>query len=650
MDQESLILSTCRGLCDSDNERNPDHWVLERGKHGFSGMYISALKTGTTHFISCQNGDINSGISPRNRVGLWHFDTQHISYLGVKFNDESAENTFKKYVRGLGYTYRSFKGYERLDYIPPEKGLLVFDLFAKDRGTFDIQVKASHEKSWPQVLVAKSYETSVSNREIKVNSEIASTVIHVDCDGDISIRVNGPYVDIRSENTKNMRISFSCDGSSPDNTDIKNSIEYHNSVKRFCEVETPDERFNKLFLWAKHDILELYTKTPIGNGFYAGIPKFSWFFGRDGEWISNAAIECGMDELAKDQLDLLYRFSKNGRIPHEIPLSNDGVIKSLNFKVGGSPINTQFMSIDSSPLWIILQFQLSTWTGIKPEMEKITKVYNFCKSCDRDNDGLIENRFTEGLIGWPESWAKNRDGICIEVNAWWLEAWRLYTSAIGKGKSEYDEALKTFTNMFYTHNGEIVTPPDSIDGDIRRMVKGAMQIVPGMYLNDSVIRKSLEWLSRDDMATAWGVRSLSIEDPAYDGNYHTGTIWPLMSGWMAISLYNNRMPERGFNMLMTFIRQAFYSLDPGRINETYHPEFMYPTGQFFQGWSSSIFIQAFLEGLLGIPRIPQGDNILTEINQNLPSTWNVVRIRRFKFRGKTLDLEITKSQVREIHD
>lgn len=648
MQEAEKIIGKCRVLNADDNERDMDHWIVERGTSKSDGFYSSAIKCGSTHMVLSQNGSIESWVSPRRRVGLWNFDTQHLSSLDIEVDGRNEKDTFVKYVRGYGYIYRQYENFERLDFISHGKAIMEMELRSETKSKFEIRLDILHETAWPQSNIADTYELNIKENCIEAKSNIASTLVYYRSDGKAEIIAESNKICIKSDSASTMGIYISCDGSSPEAKDLDDSVKYNEKPNGISKLTTPSFRINKLFKWAKHDLLELFTSSPIGNGFYAGIPQFSWFFGRDGEWMSMAAMECGMGELAKGHLDMLYSFSKKGRIPHEIPLSNGGSIVGRNFSIGDARISTQFMSIDSSPLWVICNYMLSGWTEEKLDRNRIGEVMEFCRSCDRDHDGLLENRFSEGLIGWPESWAQKRDGICVDVNAWWLEALRLFLTHEKKNMVDFDHSVESFRRIFYSDQEQNITVPDSVNGKEQRDIKGAMQIVPAMYFSDFSVKKSLEWLYKPDMVTEWGVRSVSNRDKFYDGGYHTGTVWPLMSGWMALALYNNSMHVEGFNIIETFTKLGFSSLDPGRINETYNSEFLYGEGQFFQGWSSSLFIQSLMEGMLGFKRVPAEGDPSISMNPHLPEGWNEIKLLDFPFRGKKYNISVNPENKIEV--
>ncbi|HLH85512.1 MAG TPA: amylo-alpha-1,6-glucosidase, partial [Thermoplasmataceae archaeon] len=367
-------------------------------------------------------------------------------------------------------------------------------------------------------------------------------------------------------------------------------------------------------------------------------PVFSWFFGRDGLWTGLAANMCGMGEYTRAHMETLLRHSENGRIPHEIGL---GTGNGQQYNVSDSMVDTKFMSIDSNLLWLLCNFSLRYYGYDSFPSAVVERVYEFSKGCDENNDLLLENSFSKGLIGWPETWAKYRDGACVDINALWIEVLRNY----GISKEYYESSRKKYLDTFF--NGTIFV--DSVNNGAKKVVKSSTLLVPAMFLDEESVRKTLLRLNDNAILTAWGVRSVASDDPMFDGGYHTGMVWPLMTGWFVFASYRQKMKESGFNQLLTFVNLAFASEDPGRINEVYDSSQPNPVGQFAQSWSSGMFIFSLLGGMLGM-RI-SGDppqNVKEVFDAALPEDWDKVYFKNFKWAGLTYDIEITSNGVHVI--
>ncbi len=627
-------MDACRKLRQKDNGRRIDAWIVEAGASTQTGHHLSLLKGRRSHLLTLQNGCIQTAPSGRFRSGFWEGGTQHVSSLEMTVDGLPSGGMFRKYVRRLHCTYRSYGAAERLDFVHFSSPMAC--IAVRSDGGHDIvfRLEISHKLMWPDGRTAPGYEFQSSGGSGYAKSELAETFFKVE-GGSISFGGNVATVLMPSCTESMLVISA---GPVDEGADLEGHRRYFGRVRRRCVLRTPDFAFNKAFLWAKHTLLEMYSESEKGNGFFAGFPEFSWFFGRDGEWMSQAAVECGLQEFAREHLATLRSASEGGRIPHEIPLgeAGEGV---YSFESGDIP--TKFLSIDSTPLWIMCQIQLSKWSGLPPPLEQLRESVEFCKACDRDGDGLVENRLMDGLIGWPESWAEKRDGACIDANAWWLEALKQYSALTGGEVELLEKARRNFLEKFLAGVDQGSEPADSVFGGRPRFVRSAMEVVPAMYEKGAPYSRLVEIASGGDMLTAWGTRSMSSLDPMYDRGYHTGQVWPLMTGWFAIAAFNCGYAAEGMKALGTFPLLSFNSPDPGRINEVYHSEYLHPMGQFAQGWSSSLFIQSVIEGLFGIrPAAGESGGPAVECSPSLPDGWNSMEIRSLECRGTLFDIRV----------
>lgn len=638
-------------LTSRDNKTVIDSWIIENHERLRNGYYYSLLKGKKAHLIVMQNGNLNAGRNSRHRTGLWFGGTRIFSTFEMSINGKSSLDNYIKTVRRLAYTYRDYTNLERIDYIVFDKNAYVIELKSKNKNSLtniNLNFKMSHGIMWPQSKECDHYASTLENKEnMVIKSDIDSTRFKIDTDGTCSINFADNTLSIYLSIKENGSIVVSKDDEILSKDDFERNISYHNTSNRYAILETSSFELNKAFFWAKHDILEFYSETEVGNGFYAGFPEFSWFFGRDGLWTSIAAIECGMENLANEHMKMLYRYSKNGRIPHEIPLIKDQDTVSSRYSVSGELSETRYMSIDSNPLWVISFSLLSLWTKENTDLKDITEVMNFIKSCQSEDDGLLENNFEKGLIGWPETWSKSRDGKCIDINALWIEAARAYKFITKDKNIDVSDLEKKFLSTFYNPKSNVIKFVDSIYKGEGREIKSPMLTIPCMFFRGEMFSKILSSLSGEDMMTPAGIRSMSTLDPMYDRGYHTGQIWPLMTGWYVLAAYNNRLKNKAWDALKTFISLSFSSPEPGRINEVYDSEFFYPIGQFAQAWSSSLLVQSVIEGMFGLKSDWKADeSLIHKIQNNLPEELKYMRLLNVKYQNKEYDISIDKQEIK----
>lgn len=630
--------AACRELTPADNGRVIDSWVVSFDPGSLDSGRLCLLKGRRAHLVMLQNGGISTAPSGRFRSGFWEGGVQHFASAEMLVDGISSDTLFRKYVRRLHCIYRDFGSVERIDFMQHDAPGLCISL--KSDGTHDVtfRFEPSHMLMWPDGKRASGYALERTPEGAAVSSGIARTLyIHRPASAEISME--GGRLSVTFRKVSEAMLMICPGGCGEKDFNFEEVVRHHSAVAGKCTLHTPDFTFDKAFLWAKHDLLEFYSETEVGNGFFAGFPEFSWFFGRDGEWMSMAAAECGLSELASEHLKMLERHSENGRVPHEIPIVTDG--RRGTYTVGEHELHTRFMSIDSTPLWVMCQLLISRWTGAEPPIQSVRRAIDFCKTCDIDGDGLIENRLSKGLIGWPESWADRRDGACIEVNAWWREALRQYCDLTGAESELLVRCGESFERTFFTGSDGGVSVADSRLDGTTRYIRNAMLVVPAMYGKGGNYVKAMEMMSGGDSVVAWGLRSVSASDPTYDRGYHTGQVWPLMTGWFVLAAYNNGMAGEAFRMLSSFPRLAFGSADPGRINEVYHPEYVHPMGQFAQGWSSSLFIQCVIEGLFGLnPDGREGRDGLSGCTPRLPAGWDAMELRNVEYHGEHFDIRV----------
>ncbi|MEM3851620.1 MAG: amylo-alpha-1,6-glucosidase [Methanomassiliicoccales archaeon] len=615
----------CRSKSMEDNRKIMDCWVVESSQKSLDALTL--LKGKKAHLILLQNGTLDSASSGRYRTGLWCGGRRHFNSLRMYVDDTPAERLAVKYVRKPHCTYRLYEGFERLDYIPYSSPALCMHFLIGRGHRILLCVDISHGLAWPAISKSLDYSLSRRGRIATVSSEGGMTRIllpdkHAACSLDgakLSILLEAGRKTVVIGDTSLME----------EDLDFNLNKRIHGTPAKYSVLETPDFVLNKCFFWAKHDLLEFYSETEAGNGFYAGFPEFSWFFGRDGEWMSIAASMCGLQKEAESHLSMLVKYSVEGRVPHEIPI--------LPGTDQPHKIETGYMSIDSTPLWVIAHFINSQWSGSKANVGAISQCIRFMLDCDKDGDMLVENDSTEGLIGWHESWAEARNGACVDVNAWWLSALSIYTMLTGRLQKELERGLLNYRSTFFKE-GEHFLVFDSVKEEKKSDIRNASEIVPAMYWKEELMKRLLVELSGPDMQPYWGTRSMSSQSALYDRGYHTGQVWPLMTGWFCTASFKNGLFGEAMRALYTFPRLMMLASEPGRINETYNAEECRPEGQFAQGWSSALFIQSVIEGLFAIDALRNHGEAIEKSNPMLPEGWSYMRLKRVPYRGKCVDI------------
>ncbi len=637
------ILRRGRAARPADHDRAVDIWVRESRRPSPDDLYYSLVKGRNVHLIVRQNGEIDEISSGRIRTGLWYRHLRHLSYVHARVDARPLAPTFRKQVRGLGYLYRAFDGLERVDVAHATKGGVALWFASPRPRSLDLEFRIAHDEMWPSAPVPRTYRLRTRDTTYRVSSDLTET--RFTTDGAAEVRLEGDRLTIRLAGMRHARLYISADRSAWFPGDLARTLSAHAAVLEGPRLETPHFRLNKLFVWAQHDLDELFSDSDVGPGYYAGFPCFSWYFGRDGEWTSFAAIATGRADQAAAHLETLRRHADHGRLPHEIVLTPDPRTAADRSGPLGLSTDTRYMSIDTNPLWALAQIRLARWTGRPLDVQGVREALDFTRSLDTDGDGLIENDFSRRLIGWTESWADRRDGACIDANAWWLAAITEYARATGDDRYDASRVRGRFLSTFFPRGPAGPRVLDSIDGTTERETRTPAQIVPAIYDDDERMRAVLPGLSGPDLVTPWGVRALSTSDPMFDGGYHTGTVWPLMTGWFVLAAYRQGLAPAALRELLTFPLLAFDGPDPGRVSEAYHPEHPTPTGQFAQGWSSALFLSSVVEGLFGLSPSgrPGAAGLAERARPHLPPDWPRMALVGLPYHGRSYTVTVDRT-------
>src|SRR5262249_9391238 len=190
-------------------------------------------------------------------------------------------------------------------------------------------------------------------------------------------------------------------------------------------------------------------------------------------------------------------------------------------------------------------------------------------------------------------------------------------------------------------------------------------------LTDAVSDRSkaecvLRRIEKSDLTTPWGVRTLSSLDSKYHPTlYHDGAVWPLVTGWAAISEIKFGRSEQALYYLECMAERILS--ENGMFAETYRGDRPEPFNScILQAWSVGMYIYALREMLLGMkinmiknqihfePQIPESLKNNSEpitIEHTLPGLsgkgklYMILEPRRDKLSIKIMNNEIKKIQL-----
>lgn len=450
----------------------------------------------------------------------------------------------------------------------------------------------------------------------------------------------------------------------------KNVEHYRRLLDETTEVVTPDERVNEAFAWAKVGIDKGFVENPLlGRGLVAGFrtageserPGFAWFFGRDALWTALALNSYGDFEGVRVALDFLKKFQRaDGKIPHEISQSASLVPWFNDYPYA-------WASADATPLYLIAHADYVRASGdvdyLRANWESLLKAYRFTRATDTDGNFLVEN--TNFGHGWVEGGSLYPPHEEIYMQGLWVEALRSVVelarlSGDDKLAAEATETLQRVTEAIektfwlkerghyaYATNVPRSEPREADKGPNRARRQQRMNeqdksklfeedtVLPAVplwfgVLDDARAQGQIDHLGSGRIATDWGARIISDESRLYDPlSYHSGSVWPLFTGWVSMGAYRYGRPQVGFQALMSNVLLREQGA-LGYTTELLSGDYNAPFGRssHHQVWSEAMTVTPLLRGLLGIEVSDEGS--IVRFAPQLPADWDHVVVRRVR--------------------
>lgn len=440
------------------------------------------------------------------------------------------------------------------------------------------------------------------------------------------------------------------------------------------KITTDNELFNSVLERSLRDIRQLVTTTPSGTILAAGIPWFVAPFGRD-SIIASLEVLMLNTKLAYETLKMLaslqgqrideWRDEEPGKILHEI---RQGELTNL----GAIPYAPYYGTIDATPLFLILAYQLFKWTGdlnfLNLMMESLDRALEWINEYgDRDGDLLIEYQTRSNLGLIQQGWKDSGGSVCYKDGTEAIPPIALaevqgYVYLAKKGMAEIyhfmgrkelaekfekeAEALKErFNRLFWMEDeGCFAMALDKDKKQVKATTSNAGQCLFGEIAERKKAKKVVERLMQPDMFSGWGIRTISKTARSYNPmSYHTGTLWPHDNAMIAWGFKKYRFSDEA-NKVASGLFDAAISFDLLRLPELFcgftrripHPPVGYPVSCAPQAWSAGA-PYLLLQTMLGLkPDAPQRTIYLSQ--PHLPRWLNELRIENLQVGEDRIDL------------
>jgi glycogen debranching enzyme len=440
------------------------------------------------------------------------------------------------------------------------------------------------------------------------------------------------------------------------------TADYYDQLDRATlSVETPDERINTAFRWAKVGIDKgLATNPSLGTGLLAGFrtageserPGYAWFFGRDSMWTALATTAAGAFDTTRAALEFLRKYQRaDGKIPHEISQSA-GLIPWFD------EYPYAWASADATPLYVIAHVDYWHASGDRAFIEaawpSLVKAYRFSAATDTDRNDLIEN--TNVGHGWVEGGALYPPHEEMYLQGLWVAAAQGMADLATVMRDETlaadarASAERTRASMERTYWLEsrgfyafaTARPARLVEEDT---VLPAVPLWFGTVRADRA-QQEIDHLGSGAIETDWGARILSNRSALYDPlSYHYGSVWPLFTGWAAVGAYRYGRPHVGYDALMANVLLTFPGA-LGYVTELLSGDFATAFGRssHHQIWSEAMVINPIVRGMLGLEAADAGGTL--RLSPALPATWDRVSARGVRVGDATYDVTFERSSER----
>ncbi len=429
-------------------------------------------------------------------------------------------------------------------------------------------------------------------------------------------------------------------------------------MKKHLRITTPDPRFNEGLKWAMFNLNFAFVRNPyLGEGLVAGYglsgegerPGFAWFFGGDGIINSLAVVNYGDFEGARREIEFLFKYQrKDGKIPHEISQGAGFVNWFRNY---GFP----YFHGDTTLYFALLLDYYVKWTGDKLLLRKyygkIYRLMEWLLNADADDDGIVDTAKagTGASETGPLRQAMKTDILLagLSIKAWEAmnNIWKILRSRRNLILSQkyLKRAREKFEQLFWDQNLQYYVYAIKKDGKIKEttiwpaipMRFGAIKEERGKVAAETI---ATPWLSTD-----WGTRFLSSRSNYYDPvSYNNGAVWPFLTGFASLALYNYGNPYHAFSLLQANAN-IFGDFDYGAATELLSGDIYRPLDQSVpnQIWSSGTTLSAFVEGLLGFS--PNALTRTINLTPRIPLYWKNLKAENLRAGNGSIDIIYRRS-------
>jgi hypothetical protein len=432
---------------------------------------------------------------------------------------------------------------------------------------------------------------------------------------------------------------------------------YADRLSDDVQLSLPDPALQHAYEWAQVSMLQSIVDNPfLGTGLVAGYrtsgdderPGYAWFFGRDALWSAFALDAEGDFATTRTALEFLTKYQRrDGKIAHEIS-------QTASFVPWFQSLPYAYAAADATPLYLIAANDYVQHSGdvafAQQHWQNLWKAYQFLVSTD-DARGLAQNYkvgtgWVEGGPLFPMRAEFYQSGLGVEAtHAFAALARVLHKDELSRRLNREFVHEKTVLNQMFWLPDKQRYAFGLGSTDQKNDASTIMSAVPMWFglLDPEKADATVTQLAAPDLQTDWGMRILSSKDFRYDpGGYHSGTVWPLFTGWASEAEYTYHRTLAGYLNLETNALLAFGGT-PGHVTEVLSGNYYQTlsTGSPAQLWSSAMVVSPLLKGLLGLDADAPAHKLT--FAPHVPADWTEFSVGNVKIGEAVIALNYAKT-------
>lgn len=413
---------------------------------------------------------------------------------------------------------------------------------------------------------------------------------------------------------------------------------------------------------ARGALHQLYqTATPDMAGLVAGYPWYAALWGRDQGWMLPAVLWLGDWARVRASIRALFRYQARtaapilgaaaGEVPMQVTsgpiflfgtadttLYPAGVVRRYIETTGVTDLPAEVRdALERTEAWA--DAKVDPASGLFTHGGEVAAIRSAVEEAGRVHYGFDAVDTTI----WDST---DRRDHAVDVQVLYLEMLRARAdlrrwSGDPDGAGRLEERARALAGAIATRyrwpaEGYLY---DSLAGDGRPVAKvrpNALRAVSAGLFEPPVAQGFVARAAADDLATGWGLRTLSARDPTFDPQaYHDGQVWPIATAWAADAALACGDVGRGLGWLRQLA--ALYAAEGGYANECYRGDRPEPFDScFLLGFSVAPFLTTLFDRLWGIqPHLAEG---AVRVEPTLPDGPAPARLEGLRLGDGTLDL------------